>query len=143
LSLPYRKVLDKTNFYWYAKNYKREHIMHIHHQPLTMLRPGDKGVITALKLEPSSRNRLIDRGLMLGSQIEIMCHNDVGGLLMLAIGDTRLAIERETAQHIWVTPLQQDQEGQRVPKWLQFFCPRTYRWKKNGKRHCHRHGWWK
>lgn len=111
-------------------------------QSLNTLKAGEKGVIVALGNDTLLRNRLISRGVMIGSQIEIICNIDLRSPVMLAIEDTRLAVEQEIARHILVSPLNQEKGGRRrVSKWLKSFCPGRCSRKKKLQRHRHRYGW--
>lgn len=111
-------------------------------QSLNTLKAGEKGVIVALGNDTLLRNRLISRGVMIGSQIEIICNTDLRNPVMLAIEDTRLAVEQEIARQILVFPLKQEKgEQRRVSKWLKSFCPGKCSRKKNIQRHRHRHEW--
>ncbi len=109
-------------------------------QPLHTLKSGQKGVIVALGADVLVRTRLIERGIMRGCQITIVCNSDHRNPLMLAIDDLRLAVEQDIARQIQVVPLHRQGEGRRWGSgWLSSFCCGKWAWKKHQHRHRHRH----
>lgn len=77
---------------------------HTHAMPLTMAAPGQPVQIVSIAAGLRAARRLAEMGLIPGSEIEIM-QNQGCGPLLLAIRDTRLAIERGIAHKLLVQQL--------------------------------------
>ncbi len=69
-------------------------------QPLNVFTSGQKGTIVSLTGGRTCHERLKSMGLHIGSDIEVIHCGHRGGPLMVAIGETRLAIGRGMAQKI-------------------------------------------
>ncbi|MCK4581647.1 MAG: ferrous iron transport protein A [Dehalococcoidia bacterium] len=69
--------------------------------PLAMVSPGEKARIVSLSEEKDVERRLRDMGLSLGSEIEVLVAGNRSPLL-LAAGETRLAIEPDLARQVRV-----------------------------------------
>jgi ferrous iron transport protein A len=78
--------------------------------PLTMAAPGQPVQIVSVAAGQRAARRLAEMGLIPGSEIEIM-QNQGCGPLLLAIRDTRLAIERGIAHKLLV-----QQVGSQIPE---------------------------
>lgn len=72
--------------------------------PLAMLPPGEQARIVSLEREGEAGRRLVDMGLSLGSKVEVLVAGNNTPLLV-ACGQTRLAIEPDLARSIMVVRL--------------------------------------
>lgn len=75
--------------------------------PLPMLPPQQPARIIEIRAGHRLKERLAGLGLVPGGTVEIL--RDNGGPLLLAIGDTRLALGRGMAHKILVSPLTETQ----------------------------------
>ncbi len=71
--------------------------------PLPMLPEGAQAQIVEVRAGRRLKERLAGLGLHAGAQVRIL--RDSGGPLLLAIGDTRLALGRGMAHKILVQPV--------------------------------------
>jgi len=97
-----------------------------HHeaQPLITMKPGDAGIIAALKNDLAQRNRLIAQGLFVGACVKVIHVDAQQGLSLIGIEDARIAIECEMSRHIFVVPLcRRHQHAEH------FACWRKKQWK--------------
>ncbi len=68
--------------------------------PLTMLPPGQVGRIVEIRAGRQLTDRLAGLGLLPGNTVSVL--RDNGGPLLLAVGETRLALGRGIAHKILV-----------------------------------------
>jgi len=71
--------------------------------PVTTLAPGQKGTIAFIRGDHSVVQRLTDLGLTLKTEIQLMRKAPLHGPIEIAVRKTRLAIDHEIADHIFVT----------------------------------------
>ncbi len=64
----------------------------------------DDVVVTAVDLPTAQRRRLAELGLRPGSPVRVV-KRAAGGGLVLALGTSRVAIDRSTSTHITVDPV--------------------------------------
>ena len=69
--------------------------------PLTMLPPGQPARIVEVRAGRHLKDRLAGLGLLPGNTVKVL--RDNGGPLLLAVGETRLALGRGMAHKILVT----------------------------------------
>lgn len=67
------------------------------------VRPGAYAVLKAPDVPAPMARRLAELGLRAGERVQVM-HRTAGGGRLLAVGDTRIAIDRQTARSIPVRP---------------------------------------
>ena len=70
------------------------------HIPLAALRPGDKAIVAALPPDGRHLARLLAFGILPGVTLEIL---QTFPVYVLAVGHTRLAIDKEIASRIIVS----------------------------------------
>ena len=72
-------------------------------QPLSALESSKRGTVVALRGGARFKDRVIGMGLPIGAEIE-MIHgcSDGAGPVMIAVGDTRLAIGHGMAERILI-----------------------------------------
>ena len=72
-------------------------------QPLSRIRSGGKGTVTALTGGHAFHSRIVSMGLVVGSAIEVIQHSSgLKGPTLIATGNTRLAIGHGMAEKIMV-----------------------------------------
>ncbi|MCL2701762.1 MAG: ferrous iron transport protein A [Phycisphaerae bacterium] len=64
---------------------------------------GQALVVSAIRDDRRVQHRLAELGMRPGVRIKVVSH-DMGGPFIIAIGDSRLALGRETAESIVVCP---------------------------------------
>ena len=73
--------------------------------PLTMLPPRQPARIVGIRAGHTLTERLAGLGLVPGAEVWVL--RDNGGPLLLAVGETRVALGRGMAHKVLVTPLLQ------------------------------------
>ncbi len=71
------------------------------------VRPGGFAVLETPDVPTSMARRLAELGLRAGERVQVM-HRTAGGGRLLAVGDTRIAVDRQTARSIPVRPAEGD-----------------------------------
>lgn len=71
--------------------------------PLPLANPGEPVRVTAFAQGRDVEKRLAGMGLTLGCELHLLQHE--GGNLVVAVGNTRLALGHGLAQKILVTPV--------------------------------------
>ncbi len=71
------------------------------------VRPGGFAVLEAPDVPTSMARRLAELGVRAGERVQVM-HRTAGGGRLLAVGDTRIAVDRQTARSIPVRPAEAD-----------------------------------
>lgn len=70
-------------------------------QPLTQLGTSRNATVVRLKLDPAEQTRLTQLGLRCGATVKILQANE-GAPLLLAVGDSRIGLNYQTAQNVYV-----------------------------------------
>jgi ferrous iron transport protein A len=65
--------------------------------------PGGYALLEAPDVPTAMARRLAELGLRAGERVQVM-HRTAGGGRLLAVGDTRIAVDRQTARAIPVRP---------------------------------------
>jgi len=65
---------------------------------------GSKATVTALRLEGAERRRLLDLGLAIGTVVEAVKRSPLGDPVAYRIRGALIALRKEQAQKIEVTP---------------------------------------
>ena len=65
--------------------------------PITLLRPGETGVVKRIGGAADTRRFLANLGFVDGSQVRELCGN-----MIIHIKDSRVAVNKEMAKHIMV-----------------------------------------
>ena len=68
--------------------------------PINQLKPNQIAIVAEIRLEKSTLIKLAGMGLIVGSKIEVISKNKYTSLL--ALGPTRLAINKKIAEQIFV-----------------------------------------
>jgi Fe2+ transport system protein FeoA len=72
--------------------------------PLAIAAPGERVKVVAIGVGHTHQMRLADLGIVVGKALEVVQRQD-GGAMVVAVGDTRLALGCDMAQKIYVTPI--------------------------------------
>ncbi len=76
-------------------------IIAMHIQPLTQLGTSRNATVVRLKLDIAEQTRLTQLGLRCGVTVKILQANE-GAPLLLAVGDSRIGLNYQTAQNVYV-----------------------------------------
>lgn len=68
--------------------------------PITLLRPGETGVVKRISGAADTRRFLASLGFVDGSQVRVV--SELCGNMILHIMDSRVAVNKEMAKHIIV-----------------------------------------
>lgn len=71
---------------------------------LATLTPGERGVIAALTGDPAIARRLMELGLVPGTEVEMVRTAPLGDPMELAVRGVRLSLRRSEASRIHVEP---------------------------------------
>lgn len=71
-------------------------------QPLTSVGPGQKAVVAEIKLPPTSRPRLMEMGLLVGTSIELVRFAPMGDPVEIKVRGYNLSLRRHEAEQIFV-----------------------------------------
>ena len=71
--------------------------------PITLLKKGEKGRITAINGNDDIRHRMQELGLVEGVEVEVILNH--GGKMILGFYGTRLAVDADLASRIMVEAL--------------------------------------
>ncbi len=74
-------------------------------QALNTLEAGQKGVVVTVKGGKEFQHRLISMGLHAGREVKVLHQGDNGVPMLIALGETRLAIGQDMTRQIFVAPL--------------------------------------
>jgi ferrous iron transport protein A len=72
--------------------------------PLARLEPGERGVILRLDGDHGIVRRLMELGLVPGTEVEVVRHAPLGDPVEVRIRQVHLSIRRSEATHIHVEP---------------------------------------
>ncbi|HHV42847.1 MAG TPA: ferrous iron transport protein A [Clostridiaceae bacterium] len=101
--------------------------------PLTLLRPGERALIRNINGKADTRSRLRSMGLVEGATTELISYDNC--IVLIKVGDCRLALDKELAARVLVTPT------------MERGCGRRRERNDIGRGRCRRHrnhkkGWW-
>jgi ferrous iron transport protein A len=71
-------------------------------QPLTALKIGAAGTVSDIKLRPDQRGRLLEMGLLVGTQVQLVRFAPLGDPVEIKIRGYHLTLRRHDAEQIWV-----------------------------------------
>lgn len=90
--------------------------------PLSMVASGQHLRVIGIAAGRRAKRRLADLGLIPNTELDIV-QNQGSGPLILAVGDTRIAIERGIAHKVLVQPFMQQQVQEHVHSTAQEVSP--------------------
>jgi ferrous iron transport protein A len=71
-------------------------------QPLTALKIGAAGTVSAIKLRPDQRGRLLEMGLLVGTPVQLVRFAPLGDPVEIKVRGYHLTLRRHDAEQIWV-----------------------------------------
>lgn len=71
-------------------------------QSLVSMKTGERGVIVALENDARQRSRLMAQGIFIGACVEALYVDAQQGIFVIAIEDSRIALEREVGSQVFV-----------------------------------------
>jgi ferrous iron transport protein A len=71
-------------------------------QPLTSLSLGSRATVTEIKVQPSSRPRLMEMGLLVGTEVELVRFAPLGDPVEIKVRGYHLTLRRSEAEQILV-----------------------------------------
>ena len=72
-------------------------------QPLTSLPVGSTGVVSAIKVPPEQRGRLLEMGLLVGTPVALVRFAPLGDPLEIKVRGYHLTLRKHEAEQIFVT----------------------------------------
>lgn len=73
-------------------------------QPLTSVALGTKATVVEIKLPPESRPRLMEMGLLVGTQVELIRFAPLGDPVEIRVRGYNLTLRKHEAEQIFVRP---------------------------------------
>ena len=73
-------------------------------QPLSALPIGGRGTVTAVKVPPEQRGRLLEMGLLAGTEVELVRFAPLGDPVEIKVRGYHLTLRKHEADQIWVAP---------------------------------------
>ena len=74
-------------------------------QPLTSLEVGHRAVVTAIHVPPEHRGRLLEMGLLVGTNVELIRFAPLGDPVEIKVRGYHLSLRKHEAEKILVRPL--------------------------------------
>ncbi|EEF58864.1 FeoA family protein [Pedosphaera parvula] len=74
-------------------------------QPLTSVAVGTTATVTDIKLPSTSRPRLMEMGLLVGTPVELVRFAPLGDPVEIKVRGYHLTLRKHEADQIWVKPL--------------------------------------
>ncbi len=71
-------------------------------QPLTSVAPGQKATVTEINLPPANRPRLMEMGLLVGTQVELVRFAPLGDPVEIRVRGYNLTLRKHEAEQIIV-----------------------------------------
>ncbi len=72
--------------------------------PLTELALGRSAVVIAIDVPPENRGRLLEMGLLVGTNVELIRFAPLGDPVEVKVRGYNLTLRRQEAEQIWVKP---------------------------------------
>lgn len=73
-------------------------------QPLSSLKIGATGTVTAIKVPPENKGRLLEMGLLVGTTVELIRFAPLGDPVEIKVRGYNLSLRKHEAELIWVKP---------------------------------------
>jgi ferrous iron transport protein A len=71
-------------------------------QPLTSVTLGTTATVAEIKVPPTSRPRLMEMGLLVGTTVELVRFAPMGDPVEIKVRGYNLTLRRQEAEQIWV-----------------------------------------
>ena len=75
-------------------------------QPLTSVGLGQQATVAEIKVPPESRPRLMEMGLLVGTQVELVRFAPLGDPVEIKVRGYNLTLRKQEAEQIFVRPNQ-------------------------------------
>ena len=72
--------------------------------PLSSLKVGSAGTVTAINIPPENRGRLLEMGLLVGTPVELIRFAPMGDPVEIKVRGYNLSLRKHEAEQIWVQP---------------------------------------
>lgn len=72
--------------------------------PLSSLKVGSAGTVTAINIPPENRGRLLEMGLLVGTPVELVRFAPLGDPVEIKVRGYNLSLRKHEAEQIWVQP---------------------------------------
>lgn len=69
---------------------------------LSDLQKGDTGIVTDIRLDPDTENRLADIGIWRGARVTLLRAAPLGDPIEFCAGNCRIAMRKKEAAHIYI-----------------------------------------
>ncbi len=73
-------------------------------QPLSSLKLGTSGTVTAIKVPSENKGRLLEMGLLVGTTVELIRFAPLGDPVEIKVRGYNLSLRKHEAELIWVKP---------------------------------------
>ena len=73
-------------------------------QPLSTLKVGTAGTVTAIQVPPEQKGRLLEMGLLVGTSVELVRFAPLGDPVEIKVRGYNLSLRKHEAELIWVKP---------------------------------------
>ena len=73
-------------------------------QPLTSVAVGQTATVAEIKVSPSSRPRLMEMGLLVGTSVELVRFAPLGDPVEIKVRGYNLTLRKQEAEQIFVRP---------------------------------------
>ncbi len=73
-------------------------------QPLTSLALGSAAIVSAIKIPPENRGRLLEMGLLVGTPVTLVRFAPLGDPVEIKVRGYHLTLRKHEAEQIWVRP---------------------------------------
>ncbi len=73
-------------------------------QPLTAVPLGQTAVVAEIKVAPTSRSRLMEMGLLVGTPVELVRFAPMGDPVEIKVRGYNLTLRKQEAEQIFVRP---------------------------------------
>ncbi len=78
--------------------------MPVESQPLTSLALGSAAIVSAIKIPPENRGRLLEMGLLVGTPVTLVRFAPLGDPVEIKVRGYHLTLRKHEAEQIWVRP---------------------------------------
>ncbi len=70
--------------------------------PLSSLKVGSRGTVTEIQIPPTERGRLLEMGLLVGTQVQLVRFAPLGDPVEIKVRGYNLSLRKHEAERIWV-----------------------------------------
>ena len=88
---------------------------------------GTRGIVVTIKGDKELQTRLLNMGLLAGSEVEVLQQGGENTPALIVVGETRLAIGREMSAQIMISPLAEKTSSTETSPFLKRCFGKTWR----------------